>query len=170
MIFKSKEEQYFSWYLDELKKEGFVSEYWYEPETFVLSEKVVEKFKSIKHLKNKTKEEIKEKTILNGHVYTPDFKILFKEIPYFLKDKYRIVDNIWWVDVKGTFNRHGGDRVFPINAKWLYQKHSILVEKIIPEELFKKTFTPLFYFKTDVSKKERKQKWNFIQIQNILKK
>lgn len=167
---RSKEEEYFSWYLDELKEAGFVSEYWYEPSSFILSEKITKEKEIIKQLKTKQNREVKVSTILDKHIYTPDFKIQFNVIPWFLESNDFIQNNIWWVDVKGTFNRHGGDRVFPINAKWTYQKYGILVEKIIPSKLFKETFTPILYLKTDKGKQERKIKWNIQILQNILKK
>jgi hypothetical protein len=146
MEFKSQEEKYFSYYLDELKNAGFVSNYWYEPTSFVLSEKV------------KITVNEKSKTLFQEHSYTPDFKIQFNIVPEWLSS-HPIINNIWWVDVKGTFNRHGGDRVFPINAKWMYQRHEIMVEKVIPQKLFEKTFTPEIYLLTDISKQKRKIKW-----------
>lgn len=151
---RSKEEEYFSWYLDELVEAGFVEKYFYESSSFLL----IDRYHKNVIKKMKTKEVVKEKTILQPHRYTPDFKVCFKSVPDFLLSEFTL-DNDWWVDVKGGFNRHGGDRIFPINQKLMWEKHRILVEKIVPQELFKKTFTPIKYLKTDISNKDRKIGW-----------
>ena len=152
---RSNEELFFTYYLDELKEQGFVSEYWYEPKSFLLSERVVGEVKG------------KKRTIFQEHSYTPDFYIEFNKVPSFLEGA-KIVNGKWWVDVKGSFNRHGGDRVFPINAKWLYQRHNILVEKIIPQKLFEKTFTPEKFLLTEKKKQERKIKWQVTTIRQLI--
>ena len=46
-------------------------------------------------------------------------------------------------DVKGKFQRHGGDRVFALNQKMMMKEHNLAVHKIIPELFFKKTWVPV---------------------------
>ena len=46
------------------------------------------------------------------------------------------------IDIKGSFNRHGGDREFSINQKWVFYKYGDYVNKVIPEKLFKSTWCP----------------------------
>jgi hypothetical protein len=50
--------------------------------------------------------------------------------------------NIIWIDVKGTFQQHDGARSFSIIQKVFYDRHGIYAEKVVPKDLFKKTFAP----------------------------
>lgn len=99
----------------------------------------------------------KGKILLRGHSYTPDFHISLTDkfismfpdvIPKMLRPTSIISDSNnkhiadVYIDVKGSFNLHGGDRVFAINQKWVYQKTGILINKLIPDELFAYTFVP----------------------------
>ena len=49
--YKSKEELYFSWYLDELKDNGYITNYEYECDSYTLSHKAT--YQTIKKLKTK---------------------------------------------------------------------------------------------------------------------
>ena len=143
--YQSKEEEYFSWWLDELVQAGYVNYEEYQPAAYVL-------FPGLKG---------KKKTILRAHEYTPDWYIVFKEIPDFFKDNLFIQNNAWMIDVKGTFVGRGNSSgiTFPLNQKWMYSAHGILVEKVIPIKLFEKTFTPKRYLLTDSGTRQRKIKW-----------
>lgn len=99
----------------------------------------------------------KGKILLRGHSYTPDFYISLTDkfismfpdvISKMLRpssictdENNKHIANVY-IDVKGSFNLHGGDRVFAINQKWVYQKTGILINKLIPDELFAYTFVP----------------------------
>ena len=134
---KSEEEKDFYHWLLELKYYGYISEIRYEPESFVLAEDV--KIQVIKQLK--TKQLIKEKTLLHRHEYTPDFVfVLERPLPV---QVFYPGQGILYVDTKGTFDRFKSVREFSINQKWMLDKHKIYVNKIIPKKLFKKTFVPL---------------------------
>ena len=50
-------------------------------------------------------------------------------------------------------------RLATLNIKWLYQKYGIYTQVIIPERIFKKTFTPKLMLKTKTGKD---RKLNFI--------
>jgi hypothetical protein len=160
MNLRSKEELYFTWWLDELRANGFIIEYDYEPITLTLSEKVeipVTKVTFTK--KGLRKEEVKMKTILHAHEYTPDFKIKFSDERIIKVPLITSVDEYVWIDVKSDWNQNNMNREFSINQKWVYQKHNKFVNKVVPEKLFKATFTPERYLLTDVTNKPRKIGW-----------
>ena len=160
-MFRSKEEIYTDWYLNELMDKGYVSKFEYEAYTFTLTEPVVKIITEVKQLKNSTKEVLKRKTLLHGCSYTPDFRIEFIKIPDCLINNLFITDNIWWIDVKGSFNglHNTSAATFPLASKFLYDKHNILVQKFVPGIEFAKTFTPERFLSTDKETKERKIKW-----------
>lgn len=135
IIFDSIEELEFFHWLNEAVDSGLIETYSYHVRSWTLSEK--QTYTDVVKLKTKIKEV--EKHLLHPHVYTPDFEI------YGAKNIGLIdVQQDGWhvVDVKGTFNKYGGDREFSINQKWLYDKHGVYVQKIVPEKLFKKTWCP----------------------------
>ena len=72
ITFDSLEEEIFSYYLQELKDNNFIDTFEYNNKSFVLSESV--KYKWI----NKSKE--KESTLLQSHIYTPDFYIKWNKL------------------------------------------------------------------------------------------
>ena len=138
-----EEYQFFCW-LDEAKELGIVKEYEYQPTPFTLTEP--EKYLPAFHT---GKGKRVQKTLLQGHIYTCDFKVLFNsDYLEILCKAFKIQDNQLWeeydntavvfMDIKGGFNRHGGDRLFSIHQKLVYQKYSIFVEKVVPKNLFKK--------------------------------
>lgn len=172
-MFKSDEELYFSWYLDELKEAGFVSNWWYEPSTFILTTPVTKEVRKEIKLKTKIKTIVSNKVLMSGSDYTPDFLVQFKHLPPFLMDNLFITkaDNgslNWWVDTKGSFNGRNNNSAitFPLKQKMLYYTQGILVEKIIPGKLFANTFTPEKYLTTPTGK-EKKIKWTLKKLKSI---
>jgi hypothetical protein len=167
--YDSKEEVYFSWYLDDLKKHGFVTDYKHEPKSFTLFDKV--EYEWEQQLKTKTK--TKTSTLIREHSYTPDFMVVWtdlgKNILHGGNPKEGIIisnNNVSWVDVKGSWDMQNMTRLFTINQKWMYAKHGIYVNKVIPDDLFRKTFTPTRYFTTDKSETRRRAiRFNAITIQ-----
>ena len=177
IAFKSKEEEYFSYYLDELIDLQYV-EYWkYEPFSFKLSEEV--SYSYDKPLKTKKKEVTK--TFLHAHEYTPDFLIQWTDkadrvftrmidnysyFPgiYFIADSHRQS----YVDVKPAFDRHNMTRLFVINQKWVFEKYGAYVQKIVltgtKNALFQATFTPYKYLITDKTGKPRALKYKPINL------
>ena len=172
--YESKEEYYFSLYLDELEQAGYVKHWDVHVETFELS--LPEKYQWIEQLKTKTKTRISE--LLKGHEYTPDFWIDWNEkaegvfyqrinsgrrlnLPFIAQDSGDCDQSI--VDVKPKFDHQNMTRLFTINQKWLFQVHDIYVQKIVPTGsktcLFASTFTPERYLLTDKTGKPRRIKW-----------
>jgi len=167
----SKEEEYFFWYLQELDEAGYIERFKYQPKPFSLSDKVT--FTWNKQLK--TKKKVMVKSLIQGHKYQADFLIIWKRkaAGIFFRESIEkdilsypfsldlLLDNVYRsiVDVKGTFNQNDAWRRFSIERKWVWQRYHINVEKIIPEKLFKETFTPQRYLTTDKSNKPRKIAW-----------
>ena len=148
--FDSNEEvDVYEWLL-EAENKGFISDIEYQPKSFVLFD----------GLKNE-----KGKFVVRPHVYTADFK--FKVTEKWRKfqsaNKIKVFnklirdDGCVYIDVKGAFNRFGGDRNFGVNSKWVLAKYGIYVWKIEPKDLFKKAWLPekcVFTKKTNkISKK-----------------
>lgn len=134
----SNEEYYIYQWAMECKKLGIIKEYVYQPESFHLTDKFtyVPLFGNVK---------CKEKHLLQDHIYSADFKFVFdmkygEKLAQYFKIGQQSVnkdgDIEVWVDVKGTFQRFGGDRSFSINQKLVYDKHKIYVQKITPKECF----------------------------------
>ena len=114
----------------------------------------------------------KKKSLLRDHVYSPDFCIIFDpgafpllakqfKIPY---EQMSLASSSIYLDVKGTFQRNGGDRSFSLNQKWVFQKTGIYVSKIIPEKFFKDCGCPQACF---YSKKLKKLRAKFKDFQTI---
>lgn len=114
----------------------------------------------------------KKRSLLKQHVYSPDFCIIFDpsafpllakqfKIPY---DQMSQNASSVYLDVKGTFQRNGGDRSFSLNQKWVFQKTGIYVSKIIPENFFKECGCPQACF---LSKKLKKARKKFIGFKTI---
>lgn len=166
----SKEELYFSWYLDELVDRGFVSNYTYHNMSFRMSDPVRVPW----HEKLKTKVKSRERTLMQGMEYVPDFVIVWTRdsrgvfiddpengctrIPQFvvghgvfLDDHDRSI-----VDTKGSYDPNNMNRFFEMKRKWIWNDHGVFINKIVPYKLFEKTFTPQRYLLTDRTLKTRK--------------
>lgn len=155
--YRNLEELYFSYYLDELKEQGLIESYEYEPESFLLSDEITFNYVKTTVLKTKTKVENKTKALLHKHSYTPDFKIkptslgtvknifdwCFSALPIFITSGSIGEQHYSWIDVKGAHvGKLSTSITFPLNQKWTYQKYGIYVQKIKPFDLFKQTFMP----------------------------
>lgn len=182
-VFDSDEELHFSWYLDELKRHKAIIGYEYHPKPFSLSEKVTHKFlKTGKRISRET-----EAFLMHPHKYQADFMIywqaewegrLFMCLDGLLSLNYPFITNMGRlgipysvIDVKGMFagRKNNSAVTFPLDQKWVYQRYKIYVQKIIPKELFKETFTPENYLYTDVTRKKRKLNYTPISIGEYLK-
>lgn len=146
----SSEEMYFVWYLEELKKHGFIKNFKYQPKPFLLSEEV--KAKRIVQLKTKTS--YKEYTFLRPHSYQADYLIQWDNKGYGIFFHYlddilsgntdKRHDDIFFlaqarnygafsvVDVKGEYSQNDAFRRFSIEQKLVFQKFGIYVQKVIP--------------------------------------
>ena len=164
--YDSPEEAYVSWYLDELVEAGYVARYVHQPKSFILSPKQIYDWR--KDLKTKTK--WMESTLLQPHVYTPDFEVSWNNgvLLRFIYGNVGRDEPFWhsyddvgyeatsYIEVKPSFDRNNMTRLFTINQKWMYDKYGIYVQKVIPQKLFEQTFTPKKYLLTDMGKQKRK--------------
>lgn len=133
--FDSQEEIDFYKFLKISKKLGiFIKDFEYQPKSFVL----IPKATYVDQVKLKTKVKLVEKTMYREHVYTADFKVVVDdEFINKYGDVLKIYGNhIFYVDVKGTYNKFGGDRIFPIHQKQLYHSYGLHVLKINPIKFF----------------------------------
>lgn len=150
--FDSNEELQFYHWINEAVENGLVKSFTYQPVEFKLSAEV----KLNKVVKKKTKDVPTVYTLLSSHIYTPDFqfiptdkfveiiknsKELNKYFSYIFSSDYKAKDVVI-CDVKGTFNMHGGDRIFSVNRKWVMNCHEVFIHKIVPEKLFKISWCP----------------------------
>lgn len=185
-IYRSNEEVYFSWYLDELIKYGYVSWYKYESRKFKLLDEV--KGTWDRKLKN-GKVVATELHLLQDVEYTPDFEICFTEKalgifctgipsrnrPYFVGVEVDPILNeyIVLVDVKGkSFINATSSISFSFTQKLMWDKLKIYVQKVVPQSLFNKTFTPSRYLYTDGGGAFRNSKTmkNVVNIKDYVKK
>jgi hypothetical protein len=162
-IFKSQIEEYFSYYLEELQEAGYVREWFYENDTFELSESVYEPYLQ------QGKYKVLEKTehLLHKASITADFTIVWtdkaknifyldkripincnvKDIPFRVNNMDQLIS---YIEVKGSHEANTSSSVsFPYKQKWLYDKEGIFIQKIKPFApksksgiLFQSTFTP----------------------------
>jgi len=139
MNFKSNEERFFWDWLKEAEKYGLVQDIIYQPESFKLSDAVF--VQKIKHLKTKIK--YYNKSLLRKHDYTADFYFSVVNIRLAKTFNYNW-NGLIYVDTKGAHpgKRNNSAITFPLNQKWVWDKYGIYVEKVIPKELFKKTWVP----------------------------
>lgn len=140
---------FFLWYCLELKDAGFIDAINLAPHSLVLSDPVY-----LQYLNKGVRKSVeKQKTLLQGHSYTPDFEIVWdQKCPQFIAGTPEVFaknaatfyqnNNYSCVEVKPVFDHQAMQRQFSINQKWVYSKHGIFVQKIIPQVLFEKTFTP----------------------------
>jgi len=178
---QSNEEIYFSWYLDELIENGYVVKYKQQPIPFSLSDKITKSYQKTIVLKTKTKVEDKLEIILNKHIYTCDFKILWDIKAYgifycYLNDKIKqnsnlvIADknNISFAETKADYDMNNMTRLFTINQKWVFSKFGIIINLCKLPKHFKDTFTPTKYLFTDKSKKPRKINYKVITLKQYI--
>lgn len=162
----SREEEWFSWYIDELKDAGYMHRAIYQPASFHLSDPV-------KAYGLQIGKKVKEVHIhlLADHKYTADWSIEWNDnaegiffwktgksykgrfYPYSEKHRnefipFIVYNGMTYVDIKGGFNgrNNSSASTFPINQKWVYDKLDELVQKIVITDdlkgLFYRTFTP----------------------------
>ena len=138
--FKSEEELEFYHWLVEAKEYGFIKSFAYEPKSYDLSSK--ECILVQKKLKTKTK--LVEKHLFHPHEYTPDFIFEIGDRWKLLEGKDKLINSPdgMVIDVKGTFQKHDGSRSFSINQKWVYSRHRVYVNKLIPKKFFGLTWVP----------------------------
>lgn len=160
-VYKSNEEIIFSHYLNELKLNNYIIDYYYEPEIITIIDK--------KELIFKTNKKDRVEHLLHDLTYTYDFKIVWnpelsKNLFYknigddfvYVNKKllFYAKNDISYIDVKGTFvGPHNNSAItFPLVQKILYELKDMFVQKIIPIKLMEKSFVPETYLNTKLNK------------------
>lgn len=192
--YDSKEEWYFSLWLDELDQRGLIEYSKYHPKSFVLSDRVSLPFQR----KLKTKIINEEAFLFGGHEYQADWiiywssklrNILFsdfhaqqrspKDYPFIANWSEKRGSFFSVIDVKGTYSQNDAYRRFSTDQKWVWQKYGIYVQKIITMPtnkekprpagaLFLKTFMPVRATLTDIKAIDKKLKFKYRLIDEFM--
>lgn len=169
-MYASKEEQYFAGWLDELLANRIITAYEYEPEPFVLLDKVVGTWDQ----QLKTKVKTKNTTLFQQVIYTTDFKVTWNTEKsdglltytdgkaYQNKPLFYLPEGVneTYFEVKPNFDANNMTRAARIKIAWVMDKYSINVELVKPQKLFKETFYPQIYLMSDSGKSPRRKAVN----------
>ena len=174
----SDEEEYFSWYCEELKDAGILNNYFYHNTVYDMIAgsyytAFEQKKKSIKGHRY---------TLCQPKTYQPDFMLVWnmehKSVRKFIKvltdvsdhnfcSDYDDKNRFFWcqnrpismsshIDIKPGFTRRDSDvAVFSWKRTLMLEKYKINVQAVVIEDLFKKTFTPKQYMLNDTGKAPR---------------
>jgi len=170
--YRSKEEIYFSWYLDDIRPSTESIEY----EPFQIE--VIPKRK-VQYFTKETK--LLVCPFLREFSYTPDFVIVWKKEEvknndrlsilwkYYCNRKFNPKHDIFYsvkerpnieyksyIEIKGTYSKNN-PAGFSLKQKIIYEAKGIYVQKIVPKEFFKAIdYYPKRYLWTDSGKQKRK--------------
>lgn len=170
----SSTELHFQYYLDELKNLGFIKEYFIEPETLLLNNKVILAYNKIIELKTKSKVVEVETLLIPEHYYTYDFKIIWdsKILTHKLQQYFYIDSSLTSrIEIKPDVDFSNMTRIFISRTQPIvFDKYNIYVQLIKVPSIFKLTFTPDRYLLTDIRKTLRSINYkpiiNFSQFEN----
>lgn len=176
LLFDSKGEVYFYWWVVELHKKGVITSYEIYPEPFELSQPEPHRYIEALKTKNRNKKE----TIIQGHIYTPDFVLHWNPLKahkfvQYIDDsvKYNksklltstLYNQLTYIEVKPSYDQNNMTRAFKINQKWVYFKYREYVNLVIAEAgkkgmkntnmFFNKTFVPKRFLLTDAGTRKR---------------
>lgn len=170
----SSQELHFQYYLEELKTLGFIEEYFNEPESLLINNKVILAYDKIIELKTKTKVLNVEHILIPEHKYTYDFKIQWN--PKVLRHKlsqYFYIDSTLCshIEIKPDFDFENMTKIFLDRTQpIIFDKYRIYIQLIKIPTIFKLTFTPDRFLLTDVRKTPRSINYkpiiNFSQFEN----
>lgn len=160
----SQEECDFINWCSEMAIKKLIIDYEYQPKPFILFDAA-----QYININNKTR------SLLKKHEYSPDFILTFNpQTSKILLEAFKIpLDKITnksidvYLDVKGTFQRNGTGRAFSINQKWVYQKFSIYVQKLVPVDFFKICGCPLKCFNSIKTNRPRSMFKGYPSIDDI---
>ena len=172
--FASDEEKYFSFYVEELKEAGYIRDYEYQPDAYVLATPFFYEYD--KQLKTKTKVIVQK--FIQEHIYTPDYLIYFyekarglffntfsdranlKKIPFVANEgKTKGMLPFSVIEIKAGFSKFNMGREAGLHQKWVMARYGEYVQKVIISNktgIFKTTFTPEKFLTTNKSGKDRK--------------
>jgi hypothetical protein len=171
--FDSIGELHFSYWTDELIREGYIEQVVLQPEPYMLSNQITKMYE--KEMK-KTENKLIPQTVLREHIYTPDVLIIWtkkakgvfyvtmegtdKLLPHHLIANYQGFENrdVWatTIELKPSFDHQNMTRLASLNIKWVYEKYNHIIEMVKMPDFFKKTFTPDRYLLTDKTYESRK--------------
>jgi hypothetical protein len=170
-IFDSEEELYFAYWLEDLKKAGYIFQWIAHISSFRLTNGLSHTYTTTKQLKTKLKTTEHTQTLLKPSEYTPDFTIWWDkgegvlyqnlstkgkiEAPFIVSDTI----GVSVVEIKPLFDQNNMTRLFVNNQKFMWDKHKIFVNMIHVTELFAETFTPSAYMFTKTGKLRKITKW-----------
>jgi hypothetical protein len=172
--FDSKEELYFSWYLEQLKASKYINGWERNETSYNLFGGLVHSY--IKPMK-KVEDKVLTQTILHPSSYTPDFVIYWepKAIGIFVskqgKTEGKILtpficsddEMISIVETKGIFDMGNMTRLANNNIKFVYEKYKVYINMIKVPTIFDKTFTPDRFLMTDKTFQPRKLKYKNVR-------
>ena len=170
---ESKLEDYFTWYLEELEAAGYVTEWTPQPRSYLLADKATYVWE--KQLKTKIKDVEAMIPELSEHIYTPDFEIVWAkkardvfhtnlysgkkalvDCPFISDFEIKPLEDVSLIEIKPPKDRYNMIRVFGLNQRWMWQRHGIYVQKVVPDWLFKDSFVPERYLFCDVRTSQRR--------------
>ena len=177
----SELEYYFGSYLDELKSLGYVDEF-DRSGSFALSEPFFHSY--AKPVGRKTSSQVRDEKLLEGCLYTPDFKVIFTKkaygkIVFTLEDKEALKGKFigkWTEDkkhllaifeVKPVIDWRNTIQLFRYLQKWVLKDYEVFVNLVKVPEIFSKTFTPKEYLKTRKGN-QRSLKYKPINVEKYL--
>jgi hypothetical protein len=182
----SQEEIAILMWLYELKNAGYIDSI-ARSYSFKLSEPVEHTYTHNQQMKTKSKVVEKKQTLLNGHIYTPEFRIelnqrgnnllVWRQSLDYNKKHDKVFIGVWeegigsvvYIEVKPKWNANNMTRLFKLNQKWVFAKYGVHINLIIPETLFASTFTPKEYLKTPTGK-IRKISWKIKTLEEFVEK
>jgi len=188
MTFDSKDEEYISWWLQELKEANII-DFYIRGDSYSLNESLINCYTETKQLKTKTSTIQKTQVLIPLKVYTPDFEIIWNNQSNLLSkfttrlhthgkynnilyDSVRGKDNKLYyssiIEVKPIYDRHNMTRLFKTNQAIMWSRHNIYVNLLDYQTLFEKTFTPTKYLLTEKTLKEKKIKWNVKSLEEFI--
>ena len=144
-IYQSEEEQHFAWWLEDCQAQGWIDNFVYHPCKFDLSPPVA--IDVIRREVSKARQQIRDvrkpRHLFDECTYEPDFMI--RALP----ELYRF-DLKWfgqhpfefYIDTKGEASKYDDGRSFVIKQKWVWSKHGVYINKVVPKAIFKRTFVP----------------------------
>lgn len=178
----SKEEKHFEFYLKELLKENIILSYKRADTYSVNNKDLIITWLEEKPLKTKVKQIPKKLDVIVKKVYTPDFEIVwnfdnencfkfvnvlnkYKKPNHFICNEYQSS----LIEIKPEYDEYNMTRLFKTNQAVMWDKHNLFINLIIPETLFKNTFTPN-NVKIPVNIKTKVQKWKRVALKEFLNK
>jgi hypothetical protein len=172
--FDSKEELYFSWFLDQLKASRYINNWERNETSYNLFGGLVHSY--VKPMK-RVEDKILTQTILQPSSYTPDFIIYWepKAIGIFVSKMHSTKGKITTpflctedelisvVETKADFDRNNMTRLANNNIKFVYEKYRVYIDMVKLPSLFNKTFTPDRFLMTDKTFQPRKLKYKNVR-------